>query len=232
MKRATTVAKQLCSTVLLTLHSPGCNYSQWIKNIDGHHYFTLCCAKKHAFQSQTSAALTAIPYKWNCSRWLFFILVKAQIWFPPVPKQMDIESDLFLAETKWNCFRQSTNHAVGGELRERLAVWPAPPSCALLTVQMRCGWQSMGLGFNVIIADERWGRFSALVTAAGVRVDLAAGGLKGVISEEHEVPLRWAICFIKRPFSQSIQLSSGEPSAVLPALYRLSYWADATCGTG
>lgn len=132
------------------------------------------------------------------------------------------------------CSQQSTNHAVGGEPynQGRLAVRPAPPLCTLLT-QSRGG-----------AVGNRWARAS--VWSERMRdedVSLlwwwlqASGSIWrpadwSVISEEHEVPLRWAICFIKRPFSQSIQLSSGEPSAVLPALYRLSHWVDATCGTG
>ncbi len=197
-----------------------------MNNIDGHRYFTLRHAENTLFNCMH---LWSWPlYKWNCSRWFVFILVKAQIWFPPVPKQTDVGSDLFLVETKLKMF--SAEH----KPRHREACSSASTTFMYFThaVRRRCGWQSMGPGFSVIRADERWGRFPALVMAAGVRVDLAASGLRGVVSEEHEVPLRWAICFIKRPFSQSIQLSSGEPSAVLPALYRLSHWADATCGTG
>lgn len=121
--------------------------------------------------------LTVIPYKWNCSRWFVFILVKAQIWFPPVPKQTDFGSDLFLVETKWKMF--SAEH----KPRHGEACSSASTTFMYFTHadQRRCGWQSMGPGFSVIRADERWGRFPALVMAAGVGVDLAAGGLKRYI---------------------------------------------------
>ncbi len=97
-----------------------------MNNIDGHRYFTLRHAENTLFNCMY---LWSWPlYKWNCSRWFVFILVKAQIWFPPVPKQTDVGSDLFLVETKLKMF--SAEHK---PRHRRLAVRPAPPSCTLLT---------------------------------------------------------------------------------------------------